>query len=156
MKLFWRYTSLKCVYLWGNLYIAVESIICADEINTDVYVSTKTSMASRLENIVKTSIVFLLTIVLCYATIRSVTTHFIERKRVASSHTTLKISEIQCVRKCSKERQNGMCTIAGYNKATQTCFLSVDDPLDVLDTTDEMAGVFFYDRNLAGNYIFIV
>ena len=49
-----------------------------------------------------------------------------------------------------------MCTIAGYNKATQTCFLSVDDPLDVLDTTDEMAGVFFYDRNLAGNYIFIV
>jgi len=90
--------------------------------------------------------VFLVTITISTATIQNVTTWFTEKKSVATSHTTLqRISKIKCVDRCNKERQNGMCNLAGYNKATQTCYLSIDDPQDVLDTTDEMTGVFFYD-----------
>jgi len=54
------------------------------------------------------------------------------------------------VEKCNKERQNGRCTLAGYNKATKTCYLSVDDPLDALDTDDEMTGVFYYEPEPTG------
>jgi len=43
-----------------------------------------------------------------------------------------------------------MCTLAGYNKATKTCYPSVDDTQDVLDTTGEMTGVFFYEPGLTG------
>ena len=43
-----------------------------------------------------------------------------------------------------------MCTVAGYNKATQTCYLSVDEPQTVLDTDDEMSGVLFYETDLTG------
>jgi len=90
------------------------------------------------------SILFLLTLNMCTANIQSVMTTFTEKTRVATSHTTLQnISDIQCVRKCSKERQTGGCTLAGYNKATVTCYLSIDDPQDVLGTSDEMSGVFF-------------
>ena len=55
-----------------------------------------------------------------------------------------------CVEKCNKERQNGRCPLAGYNKATQTCYLSNDDPLDALDTDDKMTGVFFYEPESTG------
>jgi len=90
------------------------------------------------------------------ANIQIVITRFTEKKIVAKSHTTLqKISKIRSVERCNKERQNGMCTIAGYNKATQTCFLSVDDPQDVLDTTYDMAGVFFYEPATTGK-IYII
>ena len=105
-------------------------------------------MGFRLEHfdLVKTSIILFVAISLCYATIESVTTKFTEKKCVATSHTTLqKISKVRCVEKCNQERQKGRCTLAGYNKATKTCYLSVDDPQDVLDTTDEMTGVFFYE-----------
>ena len=79
------------------------------------------------------------------ATIQSVKTKFTEGKKPSTSHTTLqRTSKIQCVERCSKEQQTGACTLAGYNKATRTCYLSVDDPQDVLDTTDEMLGVFFF------------
>ena len=95
------------------------------------------------------SIVLLVTVTMCTATIQSVTTKYIEKKTVATSHTTLqKISEIKCVERCNKERKNGMCTVAGYNKATQTCYLSVDKPQTVLDTDDEMSGVLFYESDL--------
>jgi len=88
---------------------------------------------------------------MCTATIQSVTTRFTEKKTVATSHTTLqKISKIRCVEWCNKERKNEMCTVAGYNKATQTCYLSVDEPQTVLDTDDEMSGVLFYKTDLTG------
>jgi len=104
----------------------------------------------RLSNFVKTSIILVLVISLCNATIRNVKTKFIKKKLVTVSHTTLKISKIQCVDICSKERQTGECTLAGYNKTSQTCFLSADDPKNVLDTTDEMSGVFFYETEPTG------
>jgi len=109
-------------------------------------------MAFFLEHVV----VFLLTITLCMATLQSVLTRFTEKKSVATSHTILKsVSKVQCVEKCNKERQKGRCTLAGYNKATKTCFLSVDDPQDVVDTTNDMAGVFFYTPDLTGMLSYI-
>ena len=100
------------------------------------------------------STLFLLTTDLCTANIQSVKTTFTEKKNVATSHTTLQdISDIQCVRKCNKERHTGGCTLAGYNKATQTCYLSVDDPQNVTDTADKMSGVFFlFVLDAAGMY----
>lgn len=90
-------------------------------------------------------VILLMTVTICSATIQSVVTRFTVKKSVASSHTTLEnISKIKCVERCSKERQNGMCTLAGYNKSTKTCYLSVDNPQSVLNTTDEMSGVFFF------------
>ena len=87
----------------------------------------------------------------CTATIQSASTRFTEKKCVATSYTTYQqISKIKCVEKCNQERQKGMCTLAGYNKATKTCYLSIDDPQDALDTTDEMAGVFFYELQPTG------
>jgi len=89
---------------------------------------------------------------MCTASLQSVTTKFTEGKKLSTSYTTFqKISKIQCVERCNKDRQTGGCTLAGYNKATRSCYLSVDDPEDVLDTTDEAYGVFFYEPDQTGN-----
>ena len=96
-----------------------------------------------MDFVVEHLIIVLVSVTLCTATSESVMARFTENKKVATSHTTLQnVSDIQCVRKCNKERQRGMCTLAGYNKATKACYLSVDEPHDALDTADEMAGVF--------------
>ena len=102
-------------------------------------------MASTLNVFVNPLLVCLVSITFCTATIQSVATKFTEKKSVLTSHKTMQnISDIQCVRKCKKEQQNGMCSLAGYNKSTKTCYLSVDNPQDVLNTTDEMSGVFLF------------
>ena len=89
---------------------------------------------------------------MCTSIIQTVTTKFTEGKQLSTSYTTLlNISEIQCVRKCTKERQTGGCTLAGYNKVTKSCYLSVDGLQDVLDTADKMFGVFFYKLEQTGN-----
>jgi len=99
-------------------------------------------------------VILLMTVTICSATIQSVVTRFTVKKSVASSHTTLEnISKIKCVERCNKERQRGRCTLAGYNAITRTCYLSVDDPQDVLDTTDEKTGVFFYEPEQTGIYL---
>jgi len=103
-------------------------------------------MAFYHKHFVRTSVVLLLTVSLCYANIESLRFTFTGKKGVTTSHTTLHdISDIQCARKCNKERQNGRCTLAGYDKQTKTCYLSDDDPLNVTDIDDEMTGVFFYE-----------
>ena len=113
-------------------------------------------MISFLENSVRTLLIFIITITLCTASIESLTTRFTEKKCVATSHTTLEnISKIKWVERCNKERQNGRCTLAGYNKATKTCYLSVDDPHNALDTPDEMAGVFFYEPDPNGKSVLL-
>jgi len=105
--------------------------------------------------VAKSSVILFVAISLCNADTQSVTTKFTEKKCVATSHTTLlKISKIKCVEKCNQERQKGRCTLAGYNKATKTCYISVDNPLDIVDTTDEMFGVFFYGPEPTGIIIF--
>ena len=102
---------------------------------------------------VKTTIVLCVVFILCNANMQRAMTMFTGKKSVATSHTTLqKVSKIKCVERCNKEKQNGRCTLAGYNKATKTCYISLDDPQDVLDTTDEMSGVFFYEPEPTGMY----
>jgi len=106
----------------------------------------KKAMAFCVKHFLRTLFILLGTVSFCTATVQSVMTAFTEKKTVATSHTSLqKLSNIQCVERCNKERKTGGCTMAGYNKTTKTCYLSVDDPQDVLDTTDEMTGVFFYE-----------
>jgi len=110
-------------------------------------------MAFSLTHFVGMSCIGFMAIALCMATIQSVKTKFTEGKKPLTSYTTLqRISKIQCVERCSKEKQTGGCTLAGYNKATKTCYLSVDDAQDVLDTTDEMFGVFFYKPDQTGRF----
>ena len=114
-------------------------------------ISQNTNMAIFLEYFVRTFIILLLDITLCMATFRSVTTNFTEKKMVTTSHTTLQpFSIIQCVDLCYKEKEKGMCTLAGYNKTSETCYLSVDNPQHAVDTTDVMSGVFFYEPLLTG------
>jgi len=96
-------------------------------------------------------IILLLTLSLCNADIQSVSTRFTGKKNVATSYATLqKISKIKCAERCNQDRRKGKCSLAGYNKATKTCYLSDDDPLNALDTDDEMAGVFFYEQDVTG------
>jgi len=103
------------------------------------------------EYFVRTVGILLLAIALCNAYAEFVRFNFTEKKSVATPYTTLhNISDIKCVRKCNKERQNGRCTLAGYNKATHSCFLSDDDTQAVIDTDDEMTGVFFFQLNMNG------
>jgi len=47
-------------------------------------------------------------------------------------------STIQCAGQCFVENHQGKCNTAGYNKATNTCYLSVDNKRDVVDVTDGM------------------
>jgi len=113
-------------------------------------------MAFFLEHFVRTAIILLLTISLCYADIQSVATKFTEMKSVVTSYVTLQdISKIKCVEKCNKERQNNRCTLAAYDKRTKTCYLSDDDPMNVLDTEDKMTGVFFYEPCVTGISTFL-
>ena len=103
------------------------------------------------EYFVRTVGILLLAAALCNANAEFARFNFTEKKSVATSFTTLhNISDIQCVRKCNKERQNGKCTLAEYNKATQSCGLSDDDAHTVIDTEDEMTGVFFFELNMTG------
>lgn len=86
----------------------------------------------------------LLTTSICEGTFLTTNAQFNKGKAVATSYKTIQpMSEIQCVVRCFEEGRNGMCRVAGYNKGTNGCYLSVDTPQDVQDVADEMAGVFF-------------
>jgi len=90
------------------------------------------------------AIVFVLEYTMCTANVQSINTYFTKGKMVATSYMTLKsCSSIKCVSKCFDEQRNTRCSVAGYDKSTQTCFLSNDGPQDLLDA-DEESGVFFY------------
>ena len=89
-------------------------------------------------------LVLLSVVVVATAAIDTVATTFTNGKFVATSHTTLQpFSKIQCVEKCHQEERKGMCSLAAYNKATKTCYLSTDSQQDVVDVSDESVGVFF-------------
>jgi len=110
-------------------------------------------MAFCLEHCIRTSIVILFTVSLCNADIESVKFTFTGNKSVNTTHTTLyDISDIQCTRRCITEKQNGRCTLAGYDKRTKTCYLSDDDQLNVFDIDDAMIGVFSYEMTEVNYY----
>jgi len=121
-------------------------------------ISTKNkSMHVVGETFVGNSVVLFLTITLCNANVQNVMTRFTVNKSVATSYTTLqKISKIECAIQCHKERQKGMCTLAGYNTSTQTCYLSVDSTQDIIDTTDGTTGVVFFELDPTGIIIILI
>ena len=90
--------------------------------------------------------VHVLIITACVALIIEQDTRFVNGKCVGSSRMTLHhCSKIKCVQKCHEESTKGLCNLAGYDKATKTCYLSMDRPQDVLDVDDDSSGVYFME-----------
>jgi len=72
-------------------------------------------------------------------------------KRVSSSHTAIQpYSKIQCVKKCVEEGRRGRCSVAGYDKDTQTCYLSINSMDSVMETPEEVSGVFVFQQQETG------
>jgi len=90
------------------------------------------------------AIVFLWECTMCMASVQTTKTQLSKGKMVATSYMTLQsYSDIKCVRKCFEEKRQNRCSVAGYDKSTQTCFLSNDGPQDLLDADKEF-GVFLF------------
>ena len=95
--------------------------------------------------ITSAAFVFLLAFYLCDASFHTTVTKFTKGKQVATNYMTLQsYSDINCVRKCFEEKKDNRCSFAGYNVATNNCYLSNDIPQFLIDTADEDYGVFFY------------
>ena len=91
--------------------------------------------------------VHVLIIAACVALIIEKDTRLVNKKCVGTSRMTLQhFSKIKCVQKCHEESTKGLCNVAGYNKATKTCYLSMDSHQDVLDVDDDMSGVYFMEK----------
>jgi len=72
---------------------------------------------------------------------------FKKGKTVTASYQTLeRFSKVQCADKCYQEGKLGRCRIAGYNKNTKVCRLSMDSQCDILDIADDSSGVFIYQQ----------
>jgi len=85
----------------------------------------------------------LVTTSICDANMWTSVTEFTKGKAVSTSYKTFeRFSEVQCVKKCNDERKNDMCNVAGYNKTSRVCTLSIDNQEDLVDVADDMAGVF--------------
>ena len=95
---------------------------------------------------IKNVVVLVYIILQCGALIIEKDTRFVGRKCVGSSRMTLHhYSKIKCVQKCHEESTKGLCNVAGYDKGTKTCYLSMDSPQDVLDVDNESSGVYFME-----------
>ena len=93
------------------------------------------------------SLVFLWECTMCMTSVQTTKTQLTKGKMVATSYMTLQLySDIKCVRKCFEEKRQDRCSVAGYDKSTQTCFLSNDGPHDLLDTDSEHVGVFLFSE----------
>jgi len=133
----WALTHTYINYVWFVQYLLTDHFAIAYP-SEDMYFIAK--------DFVRSSFILIVTVTLCKATVHFEKKRLIESKRVTTSHTILQqISKIQCVVECFREGRRGRCTFPGYNIASRTCYLSIDGPLDILDTTDEMSGVFFDD-----------
>ena len=115
--------------------------------NTDRF-TDKNGTAMVFDLTLKITFIGLVFIVLhCGALIIEKDTRFVNRKCVGTSRMTLQqYSKIKCVQKCHEENTKGLCNVAGYNKATKTCYLSMDSHQDVLDVADDMSGVYFMEK----------
>jgi len=93
------------------------------------------------------AIVFLMTIAICSTTIQEVKTNFVQNKLLSTSYATKQpSSQLYCVQLCSRDKQFGKCRIAGYNKSSKECKLSMDYPHTLLNVDDARNGVFFYGK----------
>jgi len=99
-------------------------------------------MSSPFPAITNVVVVIMCALVLTEALIQDTTKEYLKGKWIATSHTTLhQYSKVQCVRRCYEESRHGRCTVAGYDKPTKTCYLSVDSQQDLLHVADEALGV---------------
>lgn len=113
-------------------------------------------MDSRVVAFTASATLLVITVALTRATIKEVQATFVAQRQVTNSHAVLpKYSKSQCMRTCFTEGQKDRCNVAGYNKATKTCYLSMDDPQDVASVDDENIGV-FYLREAQGIYLIFV
>ena len=102
----------------------------------------------------KTAFVFMLSNVLSEGHIEDIKTEFVKGKLVSTSHTTLQpYSKIECVKKCYEEGKKGNCNVAGYDKSTKSCHLSLDKDTDVVDVAAEAAGVYIFPQGNDGVFI---
>jgi len=96
---------------------------------------------------VTVAVVILMTIALCSTNIQEVRTQFVKNKFLSTIYATRQsISQLQCVQWCSTERKSGKCKIAGYNKYSKACSLSMDYQHNLLDVADETTGVFLMEE----------
>ena len=96
------------------------------------------------KSVVTVGIVVLWTCLPCLANIQTIESQFSKGKKVATCYKTLlSVSKIKCAEKCFEEKRQTRCSVAGYNKATRTCFLSNDTLQDLLAANDEF-GVFLF------------
>jgi len=88
-----------------------------------------------------------MTITLCLADIQEVRTQFVRNKLLSTSYASKQpISKLHCVEWCFRERQNGKCKTAGYNKYTKVCSLSMDYLHTLQNAADKANGVFLMDE----------
>jgi len=96
---------------------------------------------------VTVAVVILMTIALCSTNIQEMRTQFVKNKLLSTIYATRQsISQLQCVQWCSTERKSGKCRIAGYNKLSKACMLSMDYQYNLLNEADETTGVFFMEQ----------
>jgi len=97
----------------------------------------------------------ILLIGICHANVNvqeEVTATLTSKRSVLSSHTVIQpFSKIQCVKKCVEEGRRGRCTVAGYNKDTKTCYLSINNQESVITSPDENSGIFVIQLQATGN-----
>lgn len=142
-----RTRPLLCL-LFSKTHYAAESYRHVCGISFEATLSTaRANMFFYTQKAATVAIVFLFTIALCLAEIREVRTQFVKKKLLSTSYAIKQpISQLHCVQWCSKDRQTGKCKIAGYNKSSKTCQLSMDYPQQLMDVADEMTGVFLVDE----------
>jgi len=113
-------------------------------------------MAGRSVNVVlQFAILILITFEISSANYHQIYKTFTSKKTLPTNHTILQpVSEIKCVQSCFEEGRYNRCSIAGYNRATNECFLSSNSEQDVVDVTDEMLGVFLPPAQASGSGVF--
>ena len=101
----------------------------------------------HIKTVATYTVVILATVSLSHADLQDFVATFFKGKTVATSYLTHeRRSKVQCAEKCYNERKQGRCRIAGYNKGTKICHLSMDCPYDVFDIADDSSGVFIYQQ----------
>ena len=146
----WRGRQWKCLNHLVKIK-AFKSFVYETRLNSLLFYSVifflKSFKMLSFKLMSSVAIVVLITAELSSALLQSNTATYVKGKRVATSYATLQpYSKMKCVGKCAEENLAGRCTVAGYNTATQTCFLSDDSPADVTSITDETSGVFIFQQ----------
>jgi len=107
--------------------------------------------------VVRLALWSILLIGICHANVNvheEVKATLTSKRSVLSSHTVIQpYSKIQCVKKCVEEGRRGRCSVAGYNKDTKTCYLSINNQESVIASPDENSGIFVIQQQATGNNI---